>query len=106
MKTNINITAEDIANIRIGPTYLDAADKARVDFFNQVTKDATSAIAKRNADELTEQEKFALAYFARVPMQQQDMRAPSVGFTMTTVPCGFFHDGEKWIVTMRSEDER
>lgn len=75
---------------------------------DQIRKDAESAIKKTDVAELTNGEKFALAYYARVPLQPNSL--PEDGspyeFRMTTVPCGFFHNGEKWVVTMRAEDER
>jgi hypothetical protein len=78
-------------------------------FLDQIRHDAESAVKKTEVADLTEGEKFALAYYARVPFQPQcfdpDGDEP-YKYTMTTVPCGFYHNGEKWIVTMRAEDGR
>lgn len=73
----------------------------------KIKADATTAITKTRVEDLSEDEKFALAYYARVPMQSRDMREGDAShFRLTTVPCSMFHDGGKWVVVMRAEDER
>lgn len=62
----------------------------------QLIAGAKSALEKDCADDLTRDEKFALAYFAGIPMKH-DLGGNR--FTMSTaVPCGFYKLGEKWIV--------
>lgn len=80
-------------------------DAARKALFDQINKDAASAILKTDAAELTEGEKFALAYHAGIPMQPRDMReGDPYKFTLTTIPCSFYHNGQKWIVASAAKD--
>lgn len=88
------------------PAWPDPAQMIR----DQIRKDAESAAKKTEVADLTEGEKFALAFYAGIPTQPPgnpytDLECERK-WTLTTVPCSFFHDGEKWIVAMRAEDER
>lgn len=91
--------------LAMSATIHNAMEKAREDLAAQIKADATSAILKTDAAELTEGEKFALAFYAGIPMRHGDMRERDASkFTMTTIPCSFFHDGQKWIVASQEKD--
>lgn len=74
--------------------------------FAQFEQDVKTAITKTDPALLTEEEKFALAYYAGLPVIPNN--AISDGYThefkLTTIPCAFRHDGEKWIVASMAKD--
>lgn len=92
-------TLEDVAEFALPDSLQRMEDVLR----DTLEKAALSASKKTNADELTEVEKFSLAYYAGVPFDFP--KSPdSFKYTLRSKPCGIFHNGEKWVVTMREED--
>ena len=104
----MNFRLPSFADIADSSLKLRGPDPVRM-VLDQIRADAESAIKKTDVADLTNGEKFALAYYARIPLQPQRFDPESdepYKFTLTTVPCSFFHDGERWIVAMRAEDEK
>ncbi len=102
-----HLHATEVAKYAMPPT----PDPVKI-LMDCVRECAESAVKKTAVADLTEGEKFAIAYYAGVPIAAPVFREswsrdpePPYKFVLQTVPCGLYHDGEKWRVVMRTEDE-
>lgn len=60
-----------------------------------------SALKKDNVEDLTEDEKFTIAFSAGVSVNRLVVDDK---FNLRTEPCGFIKDGDKWVVLTKNEN--